>query len=79
MRRGEFHPGLHEFPGHLRLGEFQHPVGGPGPLRARQGGATSHEAALALLGVNPPLVPKSAQSLDDRGAGQAELGHELLF
>ena len=79
MRRSELDPGLHQLPGHLGLGQLQHAVGGPGPLGIGQRRAAAYEAAFALLGVDPPVLPQRAQGLDDRRPRDAELAHELVL
>ena len=72
-------PACTSSPDTSRLGEFQHVIGGPGPLGTGQRGTAPHETALALLGVDPPVLPQRAQGLDDRRPRHAELAHELML
>src|SRR5262249_13271782 len=51
----------------------------PGPFGVGERGTAAHEAALALLGIDPPVLAQGSQCPDDRGPGDTELGDKLVF
>src|SRR5437762_10455329 len=54
-------------------------MGGPGPLGTSQRRAPAYEAALALLSIDPAVLPQQRQRLDDGRPGNLELSDQLML